>query len=346
MKVLTAARVSALILAPVLALAALSGCSSAGSADGASTGAGSTLAASTAAADGPWSFTDDTGTTITLDHQPTKVASYSDYAIGLMSYGIDPVAIFGRVEVATDDRFASYDLSNTAVVGNSYGEIDLEALAAAAPDVIVTGIYPTDREGTLDTTAAYYGFADTEQQAQLEKIAPVIAIEVGGKGMDVIASINRLSEALGVSDETVAAAKTTFDAAAADLTAAAAETKLEVTQMYADADGIYVVKPADEPETELYRSLGVNFTDLNPTGYYYWDIYSWENAAQMMSGDVLLVNVEGYQAAELTGQPTFAAHPALVASQAHTWNGAALDYASQAAHMTELTQILRSSKAL
>ena len=328
-------RRSALLLVPALALAALSGCATSDSGSDAS----STDAAG-------WSYTDDTGTTVTLDHQPERVASYADYAIGLFSYGIDPVAVFGRVDVASDDRFADYDLSNTAIVGNSYGEIDLEALAESAPDLIVTGIYPTDREGTLDLTGPDYGVADVEQQEQLEKIAPVVSIEVGGKGLDVVESMNRLAEALGASDDTVAAAKEKFDAASADLTAAAAESDLEVTQMYADADGIYVVKPNDEPETELYGELGVKFTDLNPDGDYYWDIYSWENAAQMMTGDVLLVNVEGYQEADLLAQPTFADDPALKAGQIHSWNQAALDYASQAAHMEELAQILRDSKKL
>ncbi|MDF2443966.1 MAG: iron-desferrioxamine transport system substrate-binding protein [Subtercola sp.] len=338
MKLSRALRRSALILAPVIALAALSGCASASSTDGA---AGSSNAAS-----GEWSYTDDTGKTVTLDHRPENVASYADYALGLLSYGIDPVAIFGRVDVASDERFADYDISKTAIVGNSYGELDLEKLAETAPDLIITGIYPTDREGTLDLTGPLYGLADAEQQTQLEKIAPVVAIKVGGKGIDVINSINRLSESLGASADTVAAAKTKYDAAAADLTAATKENPIEITQMYADADGLYVTKTADEPETELYASLGVTFTNKNPDGYYYWDIYSWENAGQVMSGDVLLTNVEGFQKDDLLAQATFASDPALAAGQIHPWNQAALDYASQAKHMTELASIIRDTKKL
>jgi len=322
---------------PILVLAStllLAGCSS------------STTTESTGDTTGAWSYTDDTGKTVTLDAMPERIASYADYAIGLLSTGIEPVAVFGRVDVATDERFADYDLSDTAIVGNSYGEIDLEALAETAPELIVVGIYPTDREGTLDLEGALYSLADVEQQEQLEKIAPIVAIEVGGAGSDVIESMTSLAEALGASEETIAAGKAEYDAAAADLTAAAEESGLEVTQMYADADGIYVVKPEDEPETQLYGTLGVDFTDANPDGDYYWDIYSWENAAQMMTGDVLLVNVEGFQEADLLAQPTFATHPAIVAGQMHPWNGAALDYASQAKHMTELAQILRESKKL
>ena len=326
------ARLSALLVLPALVVAGVTGCSSTESASGSTSG--------------EWSYTDDTGTTVTLDHQPERIASFADYAVGLLSNDIEPVAIFGRVDVASDERFADYDISETAIVGNSYGEIDLEALAEAAPDLIVTGIYPTDREGTLDLEGPLYGIADVEQQGQLKKIAPVVAIEVGGKGSDVIESLSDLAEALGTSPETIAAGKKEYDAAAADLTAAAEETGLEVTQMYADADGVYVVKPLDEPETELYGELGVDFTNANPDGYYYWDIYSWENAGQMMTGDVLLVNVEGYQEKDLLAQPTFASHPALAAGQIHSWNGAALDYASQAAHLEELASILRDSKKL
>jgi iron complex transport system substrate-binding protein len=334
------ARLLTALLAAVLGVTALTSCSSGAAAADAATGAPAGSGAATA----EWSYTDATGTTVTLPQRPERVASYADYAIGMFAYGLRPTAVFGRVDVATDPRFAGYDLSQTTVVGNSYGEIDLEALAASKPDLIVTGIYPTDRNGTIDSTQPYYAFADLEQQAQLAKIAPIVAIKVGGNGLDVIKSLTALTEALGASPDTVAAARADFDRASTELTAAATQSTLEVTQMYADADGIYVVKPADEPETQLYQSLGVTYTDLHPDGTYYWDIFSWENVGQMMTGDVLLANVEGFQQAELAAQPTFAASPALVAGQVHTWNGAALDYASQAVQMGKLTEILRSSQ--
>ena len=323
-----ALRRSALTIAPLLALAALAGC--APSTDDAASG------------DTAWSFTDEVGTTVSLDHEPERVASFTDYATGLFSAGITPVAIFGRTDVASDERFADYDLSDTTIVGNSYGEIDLEALAEAAPDVIIVGASPGDRAGTIDLP--YYGFADQEQQDQIAKIAPILTITVGGSGADVIESQNDLAVALGGDAELIAAAKADYDTAAAALTAAAAESDVELTHLYADADGIYLIKPADSPEDELYRSLGVTFTDLNPGGDYYWDLYSWENAAAMMTGDVLLIDNEGFQETDLAAQPTFASDPALVAGQTHTWIVSSFDYASQAAHMDELTAILLDSK--
>jgi len=323
-------RRSALLLAPIVALAGLAGCAPTSN--------------DPIATDGGWSFTDEVGTTVNLDAQPERVASFTDYATGLLSAGVTPVAIFGRVDVASDERFADYDLSETAIVGNSYGEIDLEALAEAAPDVIIVGASPGDREGTIDLP--YYGFADQEQQDQIAKIAPILTITVGGSGADVIEAQNDLSLALGGDEDLIAAAKADYDAAAADLTAAAQENDVELSHLYADADGLYLIKPGDSPEDELYRSLGATFTDLDPEGDYYWDIHSWENAADVSSSDVLLIDNEGFQQSDLEAQPTFASNPALAAGQVHTWIVSSFDYASQAAHMTELAEIIRNSKNL
>ena len=294
-----------------------------------------------------WSYTDATGAKTAIDHTPTRIAAFSDQALTLLSYGITPVAIFGRVPVKTDSRFADYDLSKTTIVGNAYGEIDLEKLATAHPDLIVTGIYPTDRKGTLDTKEPFYGINDLEQQKQLKAIAPIVTIKVGGAGQAVIDANVALAEKLGAKSSTIAAAKAEFDAAAARLTAASkAHPEIEVTQMYADADGIYVVKPDDEPVTQLYKSLGANLTDLHPDGEYYWDKYSWENAGRMMTGDVVLVNVEGYQAADLKKQATFADDPAMKAGQLYSWIDAALNYTAQAAQMDKLAGLIEKAKVV
>lgn len=326
-----ARRIAAALVPLALVAAALSGCAAASSSGGA------------ADASGAWSYTDDTGKKVSLDKRPTRIAAFTDYGLGLESLGVDPVAVFGRVPVATDPRFSKADLKGVTIVGNSYGELDLEKLAEAAPDLIVTGIYPTDRKGNYNKKAALYGFADVEQQKQVEKIAPIVALGIGGKGRNVIANMNRLASALGAKDSAIAAAKKDFDSAAAQLTAAA-KSGIEVTQLYADTTGIYVVKPDDEPQTQLYKSLGVNYTNRNPGGKYYWDIYSWENAADMMTGDVVLVNREGYQPADLAKQPTYADSPALKAGQVYPWLDAGLDYRSQADQMRKLAKLIAGAK--
>lgn len=93
-----------------------------------------------------WSYTDDIGNTVTLAQRPARIAGFTDQALSLFSYGIAPVAVFGRTDVATDTRFGGFDTSAMKIVGNSYGEINLEALAQAKPDLIVTGsTRPTGR---------------------------------------------------------------------------------------------------------------------------------------------------------------------------------------------------------
>lgn len=329
---------SRLLVAAVLALLTLAACSSTG------TPAASSSATQSAVADTGWSYTDDTGKTVTLAARPERIAGFADQMLTLLSYGIRPVAIFGRVDVASDPRFADYDLTGIEIVGNAYGEIDLEALAEAQPDLIVSAVYPSDREGTVDSTSPYYGMKDLEQQGKIEAIAKVIAVKVGGTGLGLIESNAKVALALGAEQATVDAAKATFDTAAANLTKVAAEHPLEVTVMYADADGIYLVKPEDEPQTELYKSLGVKLTELNPDGAYYWDIYSWENAGKVMGGDIILLSNEGYQIEDLKKQATFATHPALVAGQVHSNPYVAMDYAAQAKTMDQLAAWLSESQ--
>ena len=325
-----------LVVLALLSLVALAACSS-------GAGAPATSAASSPSATG-WSYTDDTGATITLPAKPERIAGFADQVLSLMSYGVKPVAIFGRVDVKTDPRFAGADLSDVTIVGNAYGEIDLEALAEAQPDIIVTAVYPTDRNGTLDPKEPYYGLKDLEQQQKIVAIAPVAAVKVGGEGFAVIESNARLAVALGADQAKVDADKAVFDASSAKLSETAKASDLEVTFMYADADGIYLVKPKDEPQTQLYQSLGVKITEIHPDGDYYWDIFKWENASDMMSGDIIMLSNEGFQTEDLKKQKTFASHPALVAGQVYPNPYTAMDYSAQAKAMDTLTGYLTTAK--
>jgi iron complex transport system substrate-binding protein len=323
------AAVRALLL-PILLLTVLAGCANPG-------------AAVPSGTESAWSYTDDIGNTVTLDHRPAKVAGFTDQVLSLWSYGVKPAAVFGRYDVKTDSRFSGYDLTGVTVVGNAYGEIDLEALAAAEPDLIVTGIYPSDRDGTIDSTQPYYGFKDLEQQKKLEAIAPIVTIKVGGAGIDVIKSNTALALALGADQAKVDADAKAFEASAANLGKVAAEKGLKVAAMYADADGIYLVKTNDEPETQLYAGYGVDYVNRNPGGSYYWDIYSWENAAKVKGADVILLSNEGFQAADLRKQATFADHPALRAGQVFTRQVSPMNYADQARNMDTLAAQLKQS---
>ena len=81
-----------------------------------------------------------------------------------------------RPPIEDDVAFEGRDLSGVEIVGTAYGQIDLEALAAADPDLIVTTVYPADSAGTMTRPAPLLRLRAMEQQEQVAEIAPIVAI--------------------------------------------------------------------------------------------------------------------------------------------------------------------------
>lgn len=318
----------ALLAAVAATVLAVSGCAS-----------GSTSSDSSA---GSWSFKDDLGKTVKLDSTPTRIAGLNDVLVSLMNYGIKPVASFGYSSLQDDQRFTGLDTSGITQVGTSYGEINLEKLAAAKPDLIVADVYPIDEKGTIDKRQPDYGFKNLEQQKQVAQIAPIVTLYMGGDGADVVTRTTQLAKSLGAKSSLITTTRAKYETAKSRLASAAKQHDVQVTVMYADADGVYVAKPEDDPAIRMYRDIGVNTTVPTPKGYY-WGVYSWENATKVQ-GDVILLQQSGYDVAELRKQPTFADNPALAANQVHTWVSSGMDYVSQAAYMTNLAGWLTESK--
>lgn len=292
-------------------------------------------AAPTDASGSGWTFTDDLGKTVTLDARPSRVAGLSDVVYSLMNYGLTPVASFGYSDLASDARFAELDTSRVVELGATYGEIDVEALAAAAPEVIVTHVYPTDAKGTIDQAQPLYGFKDLTQQQQVAAIAPIITLVLGGSAADVIQRTTALAVALGASADSgpVVDGKAAFDRASAALREAATS-GVVVQPMYAEAANVYVAKAADDPGLRMYADLGLRFVEPT-TDDYYWDIISWEDY-DSIGGDLVLFSQRGFGPEQLDERPTFAATAAAKAGQVHPWVFAGMDYPSQAAYMTQL----------
>jgi iron complex transport system substrate-binding protein len=239
---------------------------------------GTDAATDTAAAESGWEFTDDLGTTIALDEVPTRVAGLNDVLSSLWNYGIEPVASWGQTSIEDDVAFEGKDLSGVEIVGTSYGQIDLEALAAD-PDVIVASVYPTDSEATLDPDAPFYGFESIEQQEQVAQIAPIIGIAWRGSAAEVIERTVELAGSLGmdVDGREVAQPPEQYDAAAAELTEAAARGVSVLPVFATAADGWWMAKAADDPSLHLYQDLGVTFVD--PGGQdYFWNSVGWERS--------------------------------------------------------------------
>ena len=209
----------------------------------------STPAGATDAPSGPWAWTDDLGQEVELERVPTRIAAYGDAAAALMNLGITPVALFHYLQPGDDPTFEGLDLSGVEVVGEAYGELNLEQLAAAAPELIVTTSYQDE------TPELMYGFKDAAQLELVRVIAPVIGVMQTGTALDVIRANEELVASLvvDVGSGRVAEDRATFETASEELTAAAAS-GLTMLPLYAE------------------EASGVRFADVGGEDYYWHNV--------------------------------------------------------------------------
>lgn len=304
---------------------------------------GDTTTDAAGAPEGGWSFTDDLGVTVTLDAAPTRIAGVSDAVLGLWNYGVKPVAVYGSEPLADDVGFADRDLTDVASVGETYGEIDFEALAAAAPDLIIDLAYPAERGATPSADDTRFGFGDATQQSSAEQIAPLLTIVVDGTVDTVAERTAVLAAALGVEDDVLAGFRTEFDAASERL-AAAASSGLSILFVAGYEDQLYVAHPQDDPTLAYYATLGFDMVDP-PGEDFYWALFSWETVDQL-SADVLLTTPRAMSPEELLAQPTFAALPAAAAGQIVEWEARTVDLVAQAGYMNTLATSLEQFRKL
>lgn len=126
------------------------------------------LAVSTAyAAPATQTFTDDLGRTVTVPLHPQRIVSLHDLdiTIPLIELGVLPVASHGRTRpdgshvLRSSAMLTGVDFDNSKIAFIGTATIDIEAVAAAKPDLIIT-------EPSRNTPVE-----------QLEKIAPTVSID-------------------------------------------------------------------------------------------------------------------------------------------------------------------------
>ena len=285
---------------------------------------------------GPWTWTDDLGQEVSLDETPTRIAAYGDAAAALINFGITPVALFHYMEPEQDSTFEDLDLSDIEVVGTAYGEINLEALAATAPQLVVTTVYENETPDTM------FGFKDEAQIAKIREIAPIIGVMQAGSAVDVIKTNEKLVTSLGIDIESgqIAADRAAFEEASAALTEAAGS-GLTVLPVYGEDANYYVAKAPDDPALRYYSELGLSFVPVGGEDYY-WDTLSWENADKY-EPDIVLYSVrDSFTPEQLMDQPVFASLKAAQAGQLHPWKFKSMDYKSQTSYLEELAGWLAS----
>ncbi len=130
-------------------------------------------------------FTDDLGRKVTVPAHPKRIVSLHDLdiTIPLIELGVPPVASHGRTRpdgshfIRSGALLTGVDFDNSSIAFIGTADIDIEAIVAAKPDLIIT-------EPTRNTPIE-----------QLEKIAPTVSIDhLKGARQKSIASWQNLQE--------------------------------------------------------------------------------------------------------------------------------------------------------
>jgi iron complex transport system substrate-binding protein len=287
---------------------------------------------------GPWKFTDGSGKTVRLDSTPSRIIAHSHAAAALISFGIRPVGIYADTPVEKDPGLKDVDLEGIEILGETWGDIDVEKAAALDPDLIVADWWPVDE--------AYSGTEEGVKEAskKIADLAPIVGAAQGDSAVSLIEGYEDLAQSLGadLKAEGVAASKQRFEEAVASFEgAAAAKPRLSALAVSPATDLLYVAVPEHAPELLDLRRWGLDVIvpDDPDKAFPYWENLSWENADKYQP-DLLLIDDRSYPSnlEQAEKQPTWDSIKAAAAGATVAWPAYWLHtYADYAEQLEELT---------
>jgi iron complex transport system substrate-binding protein len=285
-----------------------------------------------------WQFEDGSGEIIELDSTPERIIAHGHAAAALISFGIRPVGIYADTPVEEDPGLKDLDLSGIEILGETWGEIDVEKAAELNPDLIVADWWPLDKahSGTEEGVK--------ESSKKIAELAPIVGSTQGKSVVSLIEGYEELAESLGadLGADAVAEQKQRFEAAVAEFKAATAEKPgLTALAVSPTNDLLYVAVPKHAPELLDFRRWGLDVTVPNnpDKGFPYWENLSWENADKYQP-DLLLIDDRGYPGnlRQAEKQPTWDSIEAAAAGSQVPWPGYWVhtypDYAEQLEQLT------------
>jgi len=262
----------------------------------------------------PWSYTDRSGQTVTLDAVPQRIIMHQDAAAGLIPLGIRPVGIYVDGPVADAKALQGLDLSGIELVGQSWGEVDIEKVAALQPDLIVAEWW--------DRNESWSGGKVVDQ---IREIAPVTGVLASDSIVGMIADYEELAASLGadLSAPAIADAKAAFETSLdAFKTAVAAKPNLVALAVYTGDDAIYVADPAGAAELLDLESWGLDIVSpegVDAAGNNYFETVSWENADKYPADLVMVDNRAPSTLQSALAQPMWTTIPAVAAGAVTEW---------------------------
>lgn len=342
-----ALRISALLFGLVTAMCLLA--SACGGTTGGTTGGatGDTEANAGGKGGGKFTFTDDRGETVSLDKDPgqLRVVAQEDAANALAHLGIKPVGIFGGAPMKTNPMLKGVDLNGVESVGEVFGEVKMEKLAALRPDVIVSTFYTGD--GVL-FPGGVYGFQTKKMQDDAKQLAPILAIDSTKPSSHVIERFSAMAKAMGAETDggKAKASKARWEKAVEELKKTAARREdLTVLAITPAQDQVYFAVPKLFPDLLDLQDWGVKL--MKPTGKLvssYYEAVSWENSAKYQPS-VVLLDARGYTLGPdaLKKYPTWDDMKAVRKKQVGSWVRVSLNYDDYTSQVEQLTALLEKA---
>ncbi|OZC68061.1 hypothetical protein CH276_06675 [Rhodococcus sp. 06-470-2] len=273
--------------------------------------------------EGPFTYTDGRGRTISLESQPTRIIADEESAAALMSYGIKPVAIWSTTPMSTSPILSCSDLSGIESVGESWGTFDFEKAASLDPDLVVGEFNPRFGQfGKLTTTA------DSSEADTIDQLAPTLGVTLDTTSTaKTIENYAGLASSLGVDLDTpqLADIKAEYDAAVANFEKVTSERQDLTGVGVWPLDVAYVLDPSADPDFGDYQRWGLEMYTPDGTDDGYWKKVSWENVSTV-DADVAFVyhdvaNAADVKLADIPGRyPGFDAISAVDNQQMVLWD--------------------------
>ncbi|HWV20958.1 MAG TPA: ABC transporter substrate-binding protein [Devosia sp.] len=300
----------------------------------------SSLALTALAHAAPWTYTDGSGQTVTLDAAPQRIIASQDAAAGLIPLGIRPVGIYADGPIADAKCLQGLDLAGIEIIGQAWGEVDIEKAAALDPDLVLAEWW--------DRNATWSGGEDVV--TLLTQLAPITGVSAGDSILGMIEDYETLAASLGadLAQPAIAAEKTAFETALADFKSAiAAKPGLKVLAVYAGNDALYVADPAGAAELLDMQSWGLDLVEpegVDAAGNNYFETVSWENADKYPADLILVDNRSPATLKTALAQPTWTLNPGAKAGQVAEWPAFWLrNYTHYAAALAGLTTAINAA---
>jgi len=280
----------------------------------------------------PWSYTDSLGNTVSLDEVPTRIIASQDAAAGLIPLGIRPVGIYADGPLTDAKALQGLDLAGIEIIGQAWGEVDIEKAAALQPDLVIAEYWPLDD--------AWSGGESVVNA--LRPLAPITGPTNGDSILALIEDYEEIAASLGadLSEPSIAADKAAFEASKAAFEAAtAAKPNLTALAVWAGTDALYVAATAGAAELMDFHAWGLNLIDpevADDRGY--WETLSWENTDKYQPDLILVDNRSPATMETALAQPTWTLMKAAEAGQVTDWPAFWLrNYGAYAAELAKLT---------